>query len=39
MEVSKALLGEVQNNKNIKIMGGARRLKTDKRGNLLIYPY
>ena len=39
MEVSKVLLGEVQNNKNIKIMGGARRLKTDKRGNLLIYPY
>jgi hypothetical protein len=39
MEVSEALLGEVQNNKNIKIMGEARRLKTDKGGNLLTYPY
>jgi hypothetical protein len=39
MEVSEALLGEVQNNKNIKIIGEARRLKTDKRGNLLTYPY
>ena len=39
MEVSKALLGEVKNNKKINIVGEARRLKTDKRGNLLTYPY
>lgn len=39
MEVSEALLGEVQNNKNIKIIGEARRLKTDILGNLLTYPY
>jgi hypothetical protein len=39
MEVSRALLGEVRNNKNIKIIGEERRLKTDKRGNLLTYPY
>jgi len=39
MEVSKALLGEVKNNKNIKIIGDARRLKTDILGNLLTYPY
>jgi len=39
MEVSKALLRKVQNNKNIKIIGKARRLKTDKEGNLLTYPY
>jgi hypothetical protein len=39
MEISKALLGEVQNNKNIKIIGEARRLKTDILGNLLTYPY
>jgi len=39
MEVSKVLLGEVKNNKKINIVGEARRLKTDKRGNLLTYPY
>ena len=39
MEVSEALLGEVQNNKNIKVIGEARRLKTDILGNLLTYPY
>jgi len=39
MEVSKALLGEVKNNKKINIVGEARRLKTDKGGNLLTYPY
>ena len=39
MEISKALLGDIRNNKNIKIIGEARRLKTDKRGNLLTYPY
>lgn len=39
MKVSEALLSEVQNNKNIKIIGEARRLKTDILGNLLIYPY
>ena len=39
MEVSKALLGEVKNNKKINIIGKLRRLKTDKGGNLLIYPY
>ena len=39
MEISKALLGEVQNSKNIKIIGEARRLKTDNGGNLLIYSY
>jgi len=39
MEISKALLGEVKNNKKINIVGEARRLKTDKGGNLLTYPY
>jgi hypothetical protein len=39
MEVSAALLGEFQNNKNIKIISEARRLKTDILGNLLTYPY
>lgn len=39
MEVSIALLKEVINNKNIKILGEARRLKTDKAGNLFSYPY
>jgi hypothetical protein len=39
MEVSKALLGGVKNNKKINIVGEARRLKTDKKGNLLTYPY
>jgi hypothetical protein len=39
MEVSKGLLEEVKNNKKINIVGEARRLKTDKGGNLLAYPY
>lgn len=39
MEVSIALLEEVINNKNIKIIGEASRLKTDRAGNLLPYPY
>jgi hypothetical protein len=39
MEVSKVLLGEVKNSKKINIVGEARRLKTDKGGNLLTYPY
>ena len=39
MEISKALLGEVKNNKKINIVGEARRLKVDKEGNLLTYPY
>ena len=39
MEVSKALLGEIKNNKKINIVGEGRRLKTDKGGNLLTYPY
>jgi hypothetical protein len=39
MEVSAALLGEFQNNKNIKIISEARRLKTDILGNLFTYPY
>lgn len=39
MEVSNALLKSLTNNKNIEIIGEARRLKTDKAGNLLPYPY
>ncbi len=39
MEVSKVLLEEVKNNKKINIVGEARRLKADKGGNLLTYPY
>jgi len=39
MEVSKALLEEVKNNKKINIVGETRRLKTDKGGNLLTYSY
>jgi len=39
MEVSKALLEEVKNNKKINIVAEARRLKTDEGGNLLTYPY
>lgn len=39
IEVSKALLEEVKNNKKINIVAEARRLKTDKGGNLLAYPY
>ena len=39
MEISKALLGEVKNNKKINIVSEARRLKTDKGGNLLTHPY
>jgi len=38
MEVSTALLKDSINN-NIEILGEERRLKTDKAGNLLTYPY
>jgi len=35
IEVSNTLLKSLANNKNIEIIGEARRLKTDKAGNLL----
>jgi len=39
MEISIALLEEVQNKRSIKVLGTPRRLKVDFKGKLLDYPY